>query len=136
MTALIDRRSIVAAIGLMLGGCAAQRGVPSAAGFYPFAAPEFASAYGPIFDQGHTIPALDLTRIDPALLRQRTGFAGPYRPGTIVVNVGERRLYLVQPSGAQFVTPSASVARKLSIFVARPSSAERPNGPDGRRRRT
>jgi lipoprotein-anchoring transpeptidase ErfK/SrfK len=99
MTALVDRRSVVAAIGLMLGGCAAPRGVPSAAGFYPFAAPEFASAYGPVFDQGHAIPALDLTRIDPALLRQHTRFAGPYRPGTTVVNVGERRLYLVQPGG-------------------------------------
>jgi len=98
MTALVDRRSVIAAIGLMLGGCA-PRGTPPAAGFYPFAAPEFASAYGPIFDQGHAIPALDLTRIDPALLRQHTRFAGPYRPGTIVVNVGERRLYLVQPGG-------------------------------------
>ena len=110
MTGDVDRRSVVAAIGLMLGGCAPPRGVPSAAGFYPFAAPEFASAYGPVFDQGHAIPALDLTRIDPALLRQHTRFAGPYRPGTIVVNVGERRLYLVQPGG---------VATRYAVGVGR-----------------
>lgn len=98
MTALVDRRSVVAAIGLLLGGCAPQRGGPSV-GFYPFAGQEFASAYGPIFDQGHAIPALNLTRIDPAMLRQHTRFDGQFRPGTIVVNVDERRLYLVQPGG-------------------------------------
>jgi lipoprotein-anchoring transpeptidase ErfK/SrfK len=98
MTGAVDRRSVVAAIALMLGGCATQGGAPYA-GYYPFAPPEFASAYGPIVDQGHAIAALDLTRIDPSLLRQHVHYAGPYRPGTIVVNVGERRLYLVQPGG-------------------------------------
>ena len=65
----------------------------------PFGDRNYASAYGPISDDGRLIPALDLTEIDPGLLRQRVAFAGPYRPGTIVVNVGERRLYLVQPGG-------------------------------------
>ena len=99
MTALLDRRSVLSAIGLALGGCAAPRGF-SPAGFYPFAYPESASAYGPILDHGHEIPALDLSKIDPALLRQLTASPGPYRPGTIVVNVDERRLYLVRPGGA------------------------------------
>jgi lipoprotein-anchoring transpeptidase ErfK/SrfK len=72
----------------------------SPAGFYPFAYPESASAYGPILDHGHEIPALDPSKIDPALLRQLTASPGPYRPGMIVVNVGERRLYLVRPGGA------------------------------------
>jgi len=99
MTALVDRRSVLAAMGLMLGGCAASRGIPPATGYYPFARPESVSAYGPVVDQGHAIPALDLSKIDPSLLRQATPFAGPYRPGTIVVNVDERRLYLVRPGG-------------------------------------
>ena len=64
MTALLDRRSVLSAIGLALGGCAAPRGF-SPAGFYPFAYPESASAYGPILDHGHEIPALDLSKIDP-----------------------------------------------------------------------
>ena len=38
---------------------------------------------------GARIPALDLTKIDPDLLRQHVRFAGPYRPGTIVVNVAD-----------------------------------------------
>jgi lipoprotein-anchoring transpeptidase ErfK/SrfK len=99
MTAVIDRRSFLAAISLMLGGCAAGPGIGPGMGFYPLGNPEFASDYGPILDQGHEIPAVDLTKIDPSLLRQHVRFAGPYRPGTIVVNVGERRLYLVQPGG-------------------------------------
>jgi lipoprotein-anchoring transpeptidase ErfK/SrfK len=98
-TALLDRRSVLAAIGLALGGCATYRGYPPATGFYPIGPPESASPYGPIVDQGHEVPALDLSKIDPGLLRQVTPFAGPYRPGTIVVNIGERRLYLVRPGG-------------------------------------
>src|SRR5208282_4132132 len=98
MTAVIDRRTVLAAIALLLEGCA-SRAIPPGMSFYPIGDPGFASAYGPIVDQGHEIPALDLTKIDPSLLRQHTRFAGPYRPGTIVVNVAERRLYLVQPGG-------------------------------------
>jgi lipoprotein-anchoring transpeptidase ErfK/SrfK len=100
MAAVIDRRSLLAAIGSLLEGCTASPGLGPGAGFYPLAGSEFASAYGPILDHGHAIPALDLTRIDPGLLRRRVPFAGPYRPGTIVVNIGQRRLYLVQPGGA------------------------------------
>jgi len=109
MTADIDRRSVLAAIALALGGCAAPRGVPYGAGFYPFGSPQYA-AYGPLNDHGHEIPALDLTRIDPSLLRQQVGFAGPYRPGTIVVNIAERRLYLVEPGG---------VAMRYAVGVGR-----------------
>src|SRR5271156_2406595 len=96
MTVSIDRRGVLAGIALLLGGCATQGGIPFGAGYNPF---RNAVAYGPINAHGHEIPALDLTRIDPSLLRQEVAFAGPYRPGTIVVNIGERRLYLVQPGG-------------------------------------
>src|SRR5271157_4595862 len=109
MTAVIDRRSVLAAIALGLGGCATQRGGLIGAAFYPLGNADFA-AYGPINDHGHEIPALDLTRIDPSLLRQQVGFAGRYRPGTIVVNIGERRLYLVEPGG---------VAMRYAVGVGR-----------------
>jgi lipoprotein-anchoring transpeptidase ErfK/SrfK len=110
MTAIIDRRSVLAGIALGLGGCAAPGGVPYRAGFFPLGNPQYAAAYGPIFDQGHEIPALDLTRIDPSLLRQQVAFAGPFRPGTIVANIGERRLYFVQPGG---------VAMRYAVGVGR-----------------
>jgi lipoprotein-anchoring transpeptidase ErfK/SrfK len=94
MTTRVDRRGVLAGIAVLLGGCATQGGFPLGGGFYPNA-----TAYGPINDHGHEIPPLDLTRIDPSLLRQQVAFAGPYRPGTIVVNIGERRLYFVEPGG-------------------------------------
>ena len=96
MTVLFNRRCVLIGIGLLLDGCASSR---STTAFHPFVEPESASAYGEISDGEHAIPALDLPKIDPGLLRQRTPFVGPYRPGTIVVNVGERRLYLIQPGG-------------------------------------
>ncbi|HXW20388.1 MAG TPA: L,D-transpeptidase [Roseiarcus sp.] len=92
----MSRRAFLAGLGLLLAGCApnspygfGQR-IPSA-GYY--------SAYGPIDDGLHSIPGIDVSTIDPELLRQEVSFTGPYRPGTIVVNVPERRLYLVQPGG-------------------------------------
>jgi lipoprotein-anchoring transpeptidase ErfK/SrfK len=110
MSARVDRRSVLAGIAVLLGGCATQRGYPPGAGFYPFGNPGLAGAYSPVVDHGHEVPGLDLTRIDPSLLRQQVAFAGPYRPGTIVVNIGERRLYLVQPGG---------VAMRYAVGVGR-----------------
>lgn len=99
MTAFLDRRAVIAAFGslLALGGCAApgpvsMRGSPRAsAGYLP--------GYGPIVDEGHEIPGLDASTVNPDLLRRQVPFSGPYRPGTIVVDIPERRLYLVEPGG-------------------------------------
>jgi lipoprotein-anchoring transpeptidase ErfK/SrfK len=110
MTVLVDRRSLLAGVAVLLGGCATQRGTLIGASFYPLGNPQLAAAYGTMLDHGHEIPGLDLTRIDPSLLRQQVAFAGPYRPGTIVVNIGERRLYLVEPGG---------VAMRYAVGVGR-----------------
>jgi lipoprotein-anchoring transpeptidase ErfK/SrfK len=109
MAVRVDRRGVLAGIAVLLGGCANQRGTLMGAAFYPLGNADFA-AYGPINDHGHEIPALDLTRIDPSLLRQQVAFAGPYRPGTIVVNIGERHLYFVEPGG---------MAMRYSVGVGR-----------------
>jgi lipoprotein-anchoring transpeptidase ErfK/SrfK len=100
MTIVLSRRVALIGFGLFLDGCAAPGGVVRSTTLLPFGDRNYAAAYGPISDDGRLIPALDLTEIDPRLLRQRVAFVGPYRPGTIVVNVGERRLYLVQAGGA------------------------------------
>jgi lipoprotein-anchoring transpeptidase ErfK/SrfK len=106
MKARVDRRGVLAGIAVLLGGCATQGG----AGFYPLGNPALTGAYGPRLDHGHEIPGLDLTKIDPSLLRQQVAFRGPYRPGTIVVNIGERRLYFVEPGG---------VATRYAVGVGR-----------------
>lgn len=98
MTATIDRRAALAGLALLLGGCAARGPQPYApagakfGGYFP--------GYGPIADGGHEIPGLDAATIDPDRLRRRVPFAGPFRPGTIVVDVAERRLYFVEPGGS------------------------------------
>jgi lipoprotein-anchoring transpeptidase ErfK/SrfK len=59
-----------------------------------------AATYGPVIDGLYAIPALDLDLAENRdLLRQVVAFPPQYRPGTIVVNVAERRLYLVQRGG-------------------------------------
>jgi len=97
MTATIDRRAALAGLALLLGGCAPQGPQPYApaskfGGYFP--------GYGPIDDGGHEIPGLDAATVDPDRLRRRVPFAGPFRPGTIVVDVADRRLYFVEPGGS------------------------------------
>ena len=72
----VSRRAFVAGLPLLLAGCA--------------------GGYGPITGEPHAVPSVS---IDPSLMRQEVAFGAPYRPGTVVVNIRERRLYLVQPGG-------------------------------------
>ena len=53
------------------------------------------AGYGPVSGERHSVPALDMGSINSALLRQEVSYRAPYRPGTVVVNVAERRLYLL-----------------------------------------
>jgi lipoprotein-anchoring transpeptidase ErfK/SrfK len=55
--------------------------------------------YGTVSDAGRVVPPLDYSTIDPSLLRQEVSWNGREKPGTIVVNVAQRRLYLVEGGG-------------------------------------
>jgi len=57
------------------------------------------SMYGPLTDGPYSIDALDVTTLDPQLLRQEVAFTSHYKPGTLIVNIPERKLYLVEPEG-------------------------------------
>jgi lipoprotein-anchoring transpeptidase ErfK/SrfK len=90
---LITRRSLVAGLPLFVAGCGiAPDGdwLPDMQGF---------GRYGAINDNGHLVPAIDLTTIDGSLLRRQVAWRGRERPGSIVVVIPERRLYLVQGEG-------------------------------------
>ena len=93
MKACVDRRSVLAGIAVLLGGCATQRGTLIGAAFYPLGNADFA-AYGPKLDHGHEIPALDLTQIDPSLLRQQVGFAGLHRQISIRKSLYAAKFFL------------------------------------------
>ena len=64
-----------------------------------FAAGCTTAGYGVVRDGGHMISAVDVTTMDPSLMRQEVAWSGREKPGSIVVNVSERRLYLVQAGG-------------------------------------
>lgn len=89
------RRHIVLGIPFVLAGCGAI--APDvASGVTDF---RDAPIYGLIKDPPFTIAALDLADIDPSVLRQEVAYHGPYQPGTMVVSIGERRLYIVENGG-------------------------------------
>src|SRR5882672_9844934 len=75
----LSRRAVVAGIPLLLAGCA--------------------GGYGSFQDGAFTVPPIDFSTIDQSLLRQEVAWRGSEKPGSIVVNVPERRLYLVQGGG-------------------------------------
>jgi lipoprotein-anchoring transpeptidase ErfK/SrfK len=74
------RRALLVALPLLLAGCSG-------------------GGYGYMRDSGYSIRPVDLTTVDRDLLRQEVAWRGKEKPGTIVVNISERRLYLVQKGG-------------------------------------
>ena len=93
----MNRRFVLLALITLLAGCSVsdfdiieQGGSGS---------PRFGSRYGEIVDSGFTIPAVDLTGFDQTLMRSIVRYGGGYRPGTVVVDVESRRLYLVVENG-------------------------------------
>jgi lipoprotein-anchoring transpeptidase ErfK/SrfK len=95
-----DRRAILIWLPLFVAGCGSTQQSSSAPPIDPLAAMVQASPYGPIENEPFAVRALDLNKVDPDLLRQQVAYAGPYAPGTVVVSIPERRLYLVQPGGS------------------------------------
>jgi lipoprotein-anchoring transpeptidase ErfK/SrfK len=94
----ISRRSVVFGLSTLLAGCSVsdfdiveQR---------RFGNSDFDSRYGETVDNGYRIPAVDLTEINPSLLRSVVRYNIPYRPGTIVVDVASRHLNLVVENGS------------------------------------
>lgn len=77
----LTRRSFIAGLPLLAAGCAGG-------GW---------GSYGAISDGGFLVPAADT--LDLSLQRTQVTWRGKEKPGSIVVNISERRLYLVQAGG-------------------------------------
>ena len=97
---MISRRSLLALLaGAAVTGC---NSVAMKSGKNPdlMSDPELASWYiGYAPDQPHDIPLVDRSKIAPEFNRQTVSYNGPEKPGTIVVDIDQRLLYLVQPGG-------------------------------------
>ncbi len=89
----LSRRAILAGLPLLVAGCGQG---PDGMEWFPGGG----GGYGAIEDNGITVPAIDTTTIDPSLLRSRVSWRGTQKPGSIVVNVAERRVYLILDGGS------------------------------------
>jgi len=77
-----------------LAGCASN-GALSPGGFAGGASAKYAA----MNDGGHDVPAIDISEIDPAMLRQQVDYRTREPAGTIVVDTAARHLYLVEGNG-------------------------------------
>src|SRR5665213_2283070 len=76
---VFSRRALLAGLPLLLAGCGAN--------------------YGHMTDGGFGIQPVDVTAVDQGLLRAEVAWKGKEKPGTVVVRIAERRLYLVEAEG-------------------------------------
>ena len=101
----LTRRGFLTGLLLVNAGCAQPRSDYSSeisSHSDVSAGPIYAAAgtpYGPIIDGEYEIDALDLSQRSIELDRQEVAFNKNYPPGTIVINIAERRLYLAQAGG-------------------------------------
>ncbi|MHB2265941.1 L,D-transpeptidase [Aliihoeflea sp. PC F10.4] len=59
----------------------------------------YQQAYATVFDEGYQIPAVPVERINPRLLRRSVPDPTGEAPGTVVVDVGNHYLYVVEGGG-------------------------------------
>jgi lipoprotein-anchoring transpeptidase ErfK/SrfK len=105
----ITRRRFLSAAGALaassaLGACTTERReMPYAAQPAPPPAIEsvgdYATIYGPMVDDGFSLPAIPYQKVDPQFLRQIVPDPTGQRPGTVVVDTNGHHLYLVREGG-------------------------------------
>jgi lipoprotein-anchoring transpeptidase ErfK/SrfK len=90
---MITRRILLGALaGAPLAACQTQSQLAQ-----PVAAEDASWYIGSLDDKPFDVPLVDRRRMKPELQRQTVPYAGSEKPGTIVVDIDERFLYLVQP---------------------------------------
>jgi lipoprotein-anchoring transpeptidase ErfK/SrfK len=110
----VNRRALMtgaAALGavVVLEGCVATGPAPQPVAALPLvptptyaylgANPDYAAIYGAVLTEPYPVPAIDLTRIDPAFLRTEIAYPTPEPPGTIVIDPQAHYLYFVEGGG-------------------------------------
>ena len=92
---MLSRRALLASVAAApLAACNAARNPQLAA------EDDLSRWYkGMMRDGEHEIPIVDKTRIKPQFRRQTVDYASDQKPGTIVVDIDQRFLYLVQDGG-------------------------------------
>jgi lipoprotein-anchoring transpeptidase ErfK/SrfK len=86
----------LAMLSASLAGCAGGNGALSTSSFGGSGS---AANYAAKSDGGYDLPAIDVSNLDPAMLRQVVDYRTREPVGTIVVDTAARHLYLVEPNG-------------------------------------
>ncbi len=87
------RRLVILAAPLMLAACVTNP---------PPRVSPMVSMYGPVNGEAHPVEATDISEVDPQYLRQEVDYPRSLpqvAPGTIVVDINDKYLYLVQKNG-------------------------------------
>ncbi len=95
----LDRRFFITGLLALPAGCASRGSGELEPGGGSAINLNAAAMYGPIDSEPFPVEGIDIADRDPELFRQEVPYAGRYAPGTVVVSIPERRLYLVQPGG-------------------------------------
>jgi lipoprotein-anchoring transpeptidase ErfK/SrfK len=96
-----DRRFVVLGLPALLTACVSPYRPAPTPGYRGRSGidPAYWEMYSEITDEPFPVPGIDLSTINPAFLRRTVDYSGGHAPGTIVVDPGERYLYLVQTGG-------------------------------------
>lgn len=88
----MDRRAFTLSLlsTAALAGCSTVSGDPTR---------QFRASYRAVTDGGYRVPEIPIRKIDKQFHRQIVDYKTRERPGTIIVDVPKRFLYLVQPEG-------------------------------------
>ncbi len=90
------RRQALAAVPLLLAGCATQS-APAPQG--PRFDPAYLAMYAAVPDEPFPVDAVDLRQVPPQFFRREIAYPTAALPGTIIVDPGARYLYLVLENG-------------------------------------
>ncbi len=97
----LNRRHLVLASPLLLAGCMGSGGerLASEDARRSRTLSWQEAMYGEVQDGDITVPAVDLSQIEPEFLRQEVTYPTPERVGTVIVDPGNHFLYLVREGG-------------------------------------
>jgi lipoprotein-anchoring transpeptidase ErfK/SrfK len=88
----MQMKTLALAVGLALATA-----VSGCSTFGPYKV--FSSDYGSRTDAGYRLPSIPIYKVDKKYHRQIVAYDGGEKPGTIIVDTGEKYLYFVLPDG-------------------------------------
>src|SRR5690606_6941949 len=96
----VSRRGFLALVPFALAACTSSRALPGF-GVEPtrYIDPMYIEMYAALPAERYPIPAFNPAQVDPRLLRQVVPYQTTERAGTIIVDPGQRYLYLTRSDG-------------------------------------